>query len=325
MSVEVSVVVPTCRRDDLLARCLDALLAQDLPPHAYEVIVVDDAPCCATEMLVATRALASRACGPVLRYIAHRCAHGPAAARNAGWRAARGALIAFTDDDCIPAPGWLAAGVRALADGAVGATGRIEVPLPPAPTDYERDAAALAASTFVTANCFYRRDALATVGGFDARFTAPWREDSDLLFTFLERGARLVDAPDAVVTHPVRPARWGVSVCQQRKSMFNALLYKKHPALYRRRVQAAPPWRYYGIVAALLAGASALVGGRRRAALAAGALWTAWTARFALQRVRHTSRRPRHLLEMAVTSAAIPPLAVYWRLRGAIAFRVWFL
>jgi hypothetical protein len=163
------------------------------------------------------------------------------------------------------------------------------------------------------------------VGGFDERFTAPWREDSDLLFTFMERGARLVAAPDAVVTHPVRPAHWGVSVYQQRKSMFNALLYKKHPALYRRRVQAAPPWRYYGIVAALLACGGALLGGRRRGALAAGALWTVLTACFALQRVRHTSRRPHHILEMAVTSAVIPPLAVYWRLRGALAFRVWFL
>src|SRR5437868_5684485 len=36
---------------------------------------------------------------------------GPAAARNAGWRAARGAVIAFTDDDTIPDPGWLAAAV----------------------------------------------------------------------------------------------------------------------------------------------------------------------------------------------------------------------
>src|SRR5207244_12953942 len=62
-----------------------------------------------------------------------------------------------------------------------------------------------------------------------------------------------VDAPDAVVVHPLRPASWGVSLRQQRKSMFNALLYKKHPRLYREKIQAAPPWHYYGIVGALLA------------------------------------------------------------------------
>jgi hypothetical protein len=69
------------------------------------------------------------------------------------------------------------------------------------------------------------------VGGFDERFTAPWREDSDLVVTQLECNARLVRVPEAAVVHAVRPARWGVSVRQQSKSMFSALLYKKHPVL----------------------------------------------------------------------------------------------
>ena len=88
------------------------------------------------------------------------------------------------------------------------------------------------------------------MGGFDERFTAAWREDSDLAFTVLERHECIVRAPRAIVVHPVRAARWGSSIGQQRKSMYNALLYKKHPALYRARVQASPPWRYYLIVTA---------------------------------------------------------------------------
>ena len=59
-------------------------------------------------------------------------------------------------------------------------------------------------------------------------------------------------APQAVVVHPVRPAAWGVSLGQQRKSMFNALLYQKHPQLYRCRIQPGPPWHYYRIAGALL-------------------------------------------------------------------------
>src|SRR5207248_10211948 len=98
-------------------------------------------------------------------------AHGPAAARNAGWRAARGEVIAFTDDDTVPDPGWLRAGVAAL-ESADAAWGRIRVPLALPPTDYERNEAGLEAAEFATANAFCRRAVLEAVGGFDVGFTA---------------------------------------------------------------------------------------------------------------------------------------------------------
>lgn len=107
MTFQVSVVVPTFKRPDLLQRCLEALLAQDFNPAAYEVIVVDDAASPETEALVQARAALS---APSLRYLAVTGSrHGPAAARNRGWQAARGSIIAFTDDDCLPEPGWLQA------------------------------------------------------------------------------------------------------------------------------------------------------------------------------------------------------------------------
>ncbi len=208
--------------------------------------------CAETRHLVDHRAKRAKRCGHTVRYIPVMCSHGPAAARNIGWQAARGEVIAFTDDDCIPTSQWLKAGLAALADGVVGVAGRIIVPLTGMPTDYEYKASYLAQCEFATANCFYRRSALMGVGGFDERFTAPWREDSDLIFTLLECSAKCTKAPDAIVIHPVRPARWGVSIYQQRKSMFNALLYKKHPALYRQKIQVAPPWHYYCIIGALL-------------------------------------------------------------------------
>ncbi len=87
-------------------------------------------------------------------------------------------------------------------------------------TDYELNARNLVRSEFVTANCFYRKQALEAVGGFDERFRMAWREDSDLFFSLLERSngsgpSAFVQAPDAVVVHPVRPAGWGVSISQQ--------------------------------------------------------------------------------------------------------------
>jgi len=319
--IRVSVVVPTYRRPELLGRCLEALAAQAFDPSAYEVIVADDDACRQTEQVVARFRDRSKA---ALRYVAVAGAHGPAAARNAGWRASRGSIIAFTDDDCLPDRDWLAAGTAAFHDGVQGASGRIVVPLGPRVTDYQRDASHLEQAEFVTANCFYRREALVAAGGFDERFTAAWREDSDLFFTLLERDARLVHVPQAVVIHPVRPAGWGVSLRQQRKNVFNALLYKKHPRLYRRKIQADPPWRYYGTVAALLAMPAGLIGGAPLATAAGGAVWGFLTARFCRQRLAGTDRSPRHVAEMIATSILIPPLAVYWRLVGAVRFRVLF-
>ena len=319
----VSVVVPTYRRPDLLERCLRALLDQQLEPAAYEIVVADDASEPATGRLVAQLATDASV---ALRYLSVTRRHGPAAARNVGWRAARAEIIAFTDDDTIPQPDWLRAGLAAFDDpGVVGVDGPVEVPLPTPPTDYERDAAGLSRGEFVTANCFYRRGALEQVGGFDERFSAPWREDSDLFFRVLQTGGKLDRAPDAVVLHPVRPAGWGVSLRQQAKSRFNALLFKKHPRLYRERIQAAPPWRYYGALGSLLLASIGLLTARPAAALAGLGAWLVLTGTFCARRLRGTSRSLSHLAEMALTSALIPPLAVYWRLRGALEHRVIFL
>jgi len=318
-----SVVVPTYRRADLLDRCLGALVGQDVPASAYEIVVADDAASEETRRQV--ERWAARA-APSVRYVpVAGPRHGPAAARNRGWRAAGGAVVAFTDDDTIPDRGWLRHGLAAFADGVAGAWGRVVVPVPGTPTDYERDARGLEAGPFVTANCFYRRDALEAVGGFDERFTSAWREDSDLFFSLVELGLRLVRAPDAVVVHPVRPARWGVSLAQQRKAVFNALLWKKHPTLYRRTIQAGPPWAYYATVAALAGAAAGALTRRRRLALGALAAWGLLTADLCARRLAGTSRAPSHVAEMVVTSALIPPLSLYWRLRGAARYRALFL
>ena len=323
--VRISVVVPTYRRPEALRCCLEALLAQELPPTLYEIIVADDAADGATRALVERIAAYGGRSVPAVRYLAVQGSHGPAAARNAGWHAARGAIVAFTDDDCLPDPCWLLEGLAVFRRADVAAvSGRIVMPTPRVPTDYEMDAARLRTSEFVTANCFCRRDALEAIGGFDERFPVAFREDSDLHFSLLAKGFEIGRAPGAIVRHPVRPAAWGVSLRQQRKSMCNALLFKKHPRLYRERIQPAPPLRYYAMLAALTFGASALVRRRPVAALAGSALWLALTGEFCARRLRGTSRAPRHVLEMAVTSALIPPLSVYWRLRGALKYRVLF-
>lgn len=314
-----SVVIPTYRRRGKLQRCLAAVLTQSLDAAEYEVLVCDDAG--EPDLADAVRAVGERFGRFDLRYLPPGERRGPAAARNRGWRAARGRIVAFTDDDCVPSMDWLEEGLRAM-DGLDAAQGRILVPLRDHPTDYELNASHLEEAACATANFFCRREALEETGGFDERFRKAWREDSDLHFSLLERGRRVGRARRAVVVHPVAQARWGFGLEQQANSYYDALLYKKHPKLYLQ-VIGGPPWQYYVAAGCLLMGVGGWLSGLElwRAALA---VWAAWTVLFCAKRLARTSKSPRHVIEMAVTSALIPLIAVFWRLRGAVAFRVPF-
>jgi GT2 family glycosyltransferase len=318
----VSVVIPTHRRPGLLRRCLLALFRQEYPPDRLEVVVVEDGGPAGAERLIDEL----RAAGaPIALRYAHVPKSGPAAARNAGWRLAAGEIIAFTDDDTVPAADWIAAAVRSFALGADAVSGRTVVPTSARPSDAERNAKGLERASFATCNAFCRRDRLVAVGGFDPRFTRAYREDSDLEFTLLDAGARVVRNDAAVVEHPPRPERPFVSLSQQRNQLFDALLYRKHPARFRARIRAGPPWRYYAIAAGQLASVLAAALGRPRAAVAAAGLWLPLAGCFCAERLRGGRADPGQLAEMAITSLLIPPVAIYWRLRGAWTFRTPFL
>ena len=328
----VAVVVPTCGRPELLRRCLQALRSQSLDAGQFEVIVVDDGHDEATRALVDWCSTFTR--GPRLHYLRPASGKGPAVARNAGWRAARAPLIAFTDDDTVPAPDWLERGLEAFArtptagPPLVAVSGRVQVPRakPQArPTDHERMTLGLESAEFVTANAFVQRQALERVHGFDERFGRAWREDSDLQFRLLADGGRIARCEAAVVQHPVRPERWGVSLRQQRNAYFDALLYKKHPRIYRERIRRRPPWDYYAIVALAPLALLLLAVGKVQAAALAGAGALLLVLRFAALRLARSSLQPAHVAEMLATSALSPFLSVYWRLRGAARFKVLFL
>jgi glycosyltransferase involved in cell wall biosynthesis len=322
----ISIVIPTYKRPQLLLRCLTAVLTQRIEPDVYEVVVVDDGHDDETRDLV--QALAEGAPQAAeLRYLRPPAGRGPAVARNAGWRAARGHLIAFTDDDTVPAPMWLAEGERALQAHPdwVAMCGRVSVPVRGEATDHARMTAGLATAEFVTANAFVWKWALEQVNGFDERFTRAWREDSDLQFRLMKQAGSVGRSSRAEVVHPVRAAPWGLSLSQQRNTFFDALLYKKHPRLYRQRIRRSPPWNYYAVVGLAMAALGLLLLDEGWVAGVCVAAMLGLILQLAFHRLHNTSHRPGHVLEMLATSALIPFLSVYWRLRGAIHFRVLFL
>lgn len=319
MEVKIAVVVPTYRRPGLLMRCLTALLQQDFSKAEYEIIVVSDGEDPETaEAMQAYQGCAA----PAVQYLQTPVKKGPAASRNAGWKATRAKLVAFTDDDCIPQADWLRQAYEAYTgEEVIAFTGRVVVPRKEIPTDYELNVAGLETAEFVTANCVCTRKALEITGGFDERFAMAWREDSDLHFKLLEAGIP-IHKIQATVWHPVRPAPWGVSIKEQKKTAYNALLYRKFPVLYRQRIKAAPSWNYYGMVFFFAAGLLCLWQQLYLYSSVLLACWLSLLILFIAKRLRGTSKEAAHVTEMVVTSAVIPFVSLYWQWYGAAKFRV---
>ncbi len=227
-------VVATRDRPEGVARLLDALERQTLPRGRFEVVIVDDGS-------------GDEAIGvlddPRIDQVLRRPESlGPAGARNAGWRAASAPLIAFTDDDCRPEPGWLEAGleVHRAAPGMI-----VQGPTRPEPEDehlLDRPHARSIRVTrlgpfFETCNIFYPRPLLEVLDGFDEAIPTAGAEDTDLAMRGFEAGAAAVFAPGALVSHAVREfsIRSAVRFTYRWRTMVP--LVKRHP-----RLRAVFPW-----------------------------------------------------------------------------------
>ncbi|HUI03949.1 MAG TPA: glycosyltransferase [Acidimicrobiales bacterium] len=310
----VSVVVATRGRAALLPRLVAAVEAQTVAVDDIELVVVDDASPDETAQTLARLGREAKVC---LRVVTLGVQQGRAAARNHGWRAARAPVVAFTDDDCVPDPDWLAAGLACLEDAPRLVVGRTEPP---------EDQRALAARPFgrllevhavrfyETCNIFYRRRDLAAVGGFDERYRTWGGEDTDLGLRVVGTGVEARYAPGALVHHDVSPGSWadalraagrGVDLGrvvaehpEARGTLLHRQLFWKrtHPtaivaaaglvaAMWRPRALAlVAPWVYHRVVVT-----PACPGPRRRVVALPGALVVdlAEVATMARSSIRH--------------------------------------
>lgn len=325
MDVKVSVVVPTYNRPALIKKCVEGLIQQNFNPEAYEIIVVTDGPDETTSSFINAY---KKQCNCQVHCYSLPVKKGPAAARNKGWRSAKGELVLFTDDDCIPSPTWVSGfwkAYEAMGTDRIAFTGKIIVPYKKPLTDHDRNTIALEQADFVTANCAVSKTMLELIGGFDEAFEMAWREDSDLEFKLLNAGICVPYVKEAVVKHPIRKAPWGISLKEQRKSMFNALLYKKHPQLYRSRINKRPLLLYYGMVSLLLICLATLFLHAKIFAIGSFLGWIILVSYFIAKRLAGASHAFKHVMEMIVTSMFIPFLSVFWTLYGSYKYKVLFL
>lgn len=221
----ISVVLPTRDPDEHIVACLDSVNRQEYPD--YEVIVVDNAP--TTDALA--RLLANRTSRVPLRRVTEP-RPGVAWARNSGWRAATGKVVAFIDDDEIADPHWLAEIARGfqVRDDVRGVTGAIlPVALDTQAQDWFEQAGGhvkgrgFTRAVFdrashagqhplyplppfgATGNMAIHREILSELGGFDVTLGpgTPARAGEDIawLCDFMLAGHTLVYQPSALVRH----------------------------------------------------------------------------------------------------------------------------
>lgn len=204
---DFSVVVPTFRRPEQLTLCLEGLSRLNFPRDRFEVIVVDDGSPESLDMVVA-------------RWREHLDVRlvvqpngGPAAARNHGAACARRPFLAFIDDDCVPAPGWLQAFGKVFDEAPQELLGGYTVnALPQNPfsaasqqlvsylCDYYHGQHGRT-RLFTSNNIAIGTEAFQAMGGFDTRFRRAAGEDREFCDRWAAggRGTRFVR--DATVLH----------------------------------------------------------------------------------------------------------------------------
>ncbi len=269
---EISVVVPTYRRAGNLRRLVAALEVQTLDPARFEVLIVDNGSDDDTGAELARLAAGTKI---DLRPQRIEVNHGPAAARNLGWRAAAAPYVAFTDDDCVPRPDWLEqalASCVATPDLGVlqGATLRPSGTFAYGPNTVYRETLS-PSPYFEGCNLVFPRRVLEQTGGFDETYHFGG-EDTAAGWSAIESGGRWLFDETCAVEHDIveRPLRWHLMMAWREGNLVDVAV--RHGALRQHgfwRPWAHRPWN----VAFALGVAGSVVSLRRPRALG---LWAPW-------------------------------------------------
>jgi len=323
MPPRLTVVIPTHARETRLAFALDSLADQTVAAGSYEVIVVrspasplphaEPPPEIDVTFLESPR-------------------KGPSAQRNFGWKAARSPLVAFMDDDCRVAPGWIERILAASEACEVGRAFVIQGRTEPDPDELHllyglaRTVEITAGSgLYETCNIAYPVELLEALGGFDESFVYPWGEDTDLGLRAEDHGAELAWAGDAIAWHAVHADTLLRAIRGAERRRDHARLIARHPRLRQRMparvfVNVAHRDVVFGVGCLLLMPLLT----RRRAALAALApapyLFRTASEFARSERAtgwRHMARFMGHLPSRALIDLA----ETFWTVRGAIDHR----
>lgn len=263
----ISVVIPVLNGASTISEQLAALARQTADP--FEVLVCDNGSTDDTKGVV--EAWMDRI--STLRWVDASAARGPAHARNAGIRAARGEILAFCDADDVVADDWLASHASASQPGIVCCGSEEFARLNPGRAHGVSSGLILREGYLYgldSANFSMRRADLLRIGGFDE--SCRYVEDVDLAWRAQQAGMTVIPVP-ALVHSRLRQSDRGVF--RQRRH------WARYSILLRARTEHRAPmpmsFRYTGttLIRTLLAAPFRLLRGaaaRRRLAESLGAL-----------------------------------------------------
>lgn len=198
IEIDISVVIATYNRRNLLEKALESLVNQSYPKDKFEILIVDDGSSDNTGEIV-NKLMKLH---DYLRYIKTEN-QGPAKSRNVGINNAGGEIVAFIDDDCLADRDWLKEIMNSFKTqkDAVGIEGKtITYPEEVTPFTYQ---VVNNGGGYLTCNIAYKKVILDKVGGFDTDYPFPHDEDADLAWSVMQYG-KIYFEPKVLVVHPPR-------------------------------------------------------------------------------------------------------------------------
>lgn len=245
--MRISVLVAAYNGERWLRKCLDSLVAQDLPVEQRELWVIDDGSTDGT-----ARILAEYAGRGLLRHV-RQANQGTAGALTTGLHCVTGDVVAIISQDCFAEPHWLRRVAGAFADPAVGIARwailpaqEIRVPFAHC-THVERPS-----KSFDGASIAFRVAALDQAGRAYDAYLSRRGDDADLGWRVIEAGWREAWIPQALTYHEVVPVGFWDAIRHAPSQFTVPLLARRHPGL-RRHLKLGflwgGPWQYLRLAA----------------------------------------------------------------------------
>ena len=222
--VKISVIIAAYNRPDLLEACFCALTKQTYKD--FEVLSVVGY---SKEVLELSQKYAKK----YKNFNAFKTdSDSPSRKRNVGIKKAKGEIIAFTDDDCVPSKDWIKNIVKefkkskdiVLLEGYTYTDNTNRPVFSNAPQNHS-------GGIYPTCNLSFRKEVLKKTGGFDESYYF-FREDSDAAFAAMKYG-KASFSKKVKVFHPLRPTNKKSIIKQIFLHKEDFRLYQKFPKKFK--------------------------------------------------------------------------------------------
>lgn len=228
--MKISVIIPVYNAENSIEKCLKAILEQKETDFDLEIVAVNDGSTDNTAKVLESLT------GQIK--IISQANQGPAAARNAGAKAANGEVLIFTDSDTVPQPGWVKRIYQTFKEEEVAAcAGSYCIANPESPLsriiqseiDFRYSSYGKSIKFAGTYNLAVAKNLFFEVGGFDESYRQASGEDNDFCYKVVKAGHLIRFVKEAQVAHYHTENLYKYLKEQFRHGFWRAGLYWQHP------------------------------------------------------------------------------------------------